>query len=67
VVKISSDSSLCGLFNGVWRDAEEGVLPGKTRGGIVYFMFYITRRFFPPLSVVCATDIVKIGFSETIE
>jgi hypothetical protein len=45
---MSSDSSFCGLSNGVYRDAEGGVLSKETRRGVIYFMFYMTRRFFPP-------------------
>jgi hypothetical protein len=43
------------------------VLSRETRRGIVYFMFYITRQFSPPLSVVCAVNMIKISFSGVIE
>jgi hypothetical protein len=43
------------------------VLPKETRRGVVCFMFYMTRRFFPPLSVICAAGMVKIGFSRATE
>jgi hypothetical protein len=62
-----SDSSLYGLSNSVQRDAERGVLLKETRRGVVYFVFYMTRWFFPPFSVVCAAGIVEINFSGAIE
>jgi hypothetical protein len=43
------------------------VLSKETRRGVVCFVFYMTRRFFPPLSVVCAAGMVEISFSGAIE
>jgi hypothetical protein len=43
------------------------VLSSETRREVVCFVFYMTRRFPPPLSVVCAVGMVEIGFSGAIE
>jgi hypothetical protein len=43
------------------------VLSRETRRGVVCFVFYMTRRFSPLLSVICAVSMIEISFSRAIE
>jgi hypothetical protein len=43
------------------------MLPRETRRGVIYFEFYMTRRFPSRFFIICSADMVGISFSGVTE